>query len=105
MDNNEIYINHVSYLDNCYGSISHDFQFAERVNYYINDTNFYLIPMQNYEITDCTKAYLQFEKDYSDLDNEIFKYYKKRYIKYPNFIFIRSTDDLNSFLKNILILI
>ena len=98
-DNNEIYINHVSYLDNCYGSISHDFQFAERVNYYINDTNFYLLPMQNYEINDCTKAYLQFEKDYSDLDNEIFKYYKKRYIKYPNFIFIKPTDDLNSFFK------
>ena len=33
--------------------------------------------MQNYEIIDCAKAYLQFEKDYSDLDNEIFKYYKK----------------------------
>ena len=60
---------------------------------------------KNYEINDWrTKAYLQFEKDYSDLDNEIFKYYKKRYIKYPNFIFIKPTDDLNSFLKNILIL-
>ena len=97
VDNNEIYINHVSYLDNCNGSISHDFQFAERINYYINDSNFYLIPMQNYKITDCIKAFSNFEKNYSDLDDEIFKYYKKRYIKYPNFIFIRSTNDLNSF--------
>ena len=55
--------------------------------------------MQNYEIPDCVKAYSKFEKDYSDLDDEIFKYYKKRYTKHPNFIFIKPTDDLNSFFK------
>lgn len=97
LNNKEVYIHHVSYLDDCYGSISHDFQFAERINYYINDTNFYFLPMQNYEISDCIKAYSKFEKDYSYLDNEIFKYYKKRYNKYPNFIFIKPVDDLNSF--------
>lgn len=96
-DNNEIYIQHVSYLDNCHGSIMQDFVFAERLKYEIPNINFYFLPMPNYEISTCSKEYSKFEDDYADLDDSIFKFYKEKNFKKADFIFFKPTKDLHSF--------
>jgi hypothetical protein len=95
----KIFILHVSYLDNCNGSLMHDFQFAERLKHYIKDTDFYLLPMPNYEITKCIEAFSWFEKDYAKLDANIFQYYKKNYTQYPDFIFFKASGNFNLFLN------
>jgi|LULE01.1.fsa_nt_gb hypothetical protein len=97
INNNEIYIQHVSYTNNCHGSIMHDFQFAERLKYYIKDTNFFFLPMPKYEIFNCIDAYSKIEKDYTDLNEDIFQYYKKKFKNYPDFIFLKHSDDFHSF--------